>query len=75
MFKQYQNLPTRHCVAWLQAVQVVSEPTCLALCCRGAGSLRGVQIYLLGSVLQGCRLFKRCWNIPAGHSVAGVKAV
>ena len=28
----------RHCVA----VQVDSEPTCLALCCRGAGCLSGV---------------------------------
>ena len=39
--------------------------------CRGAGCLRGVKTYLPGTVLQGCRLFKRCWNLPAGHYVAG----
>ena len=43
------------------------EPTCWALCCRGAGCLRGVGTYVLGTVLQGCRLFKRCWNLPGGH--------
>ena len=32
-------------------------------------------IYLLGTVLQGCRLLKLCWNLPAGHCVAGVQAV
>ena len=26
-------------------------------------------------MLEGCRLFKRYWNIPAVHSVAGVQAV
>ena len=26
-------------------------------------------------MLQGCRLFKRCPNQPAGHFVAGVQAV
>ena len=25
--------------------------------------------------MQGCRLFKWCWNLPAGHCVAGVQAV
>ena len=24
-------------------------------------------------MLQGCRLFKRCQNLPAGHCVAGVQ--
>ena len=51
------------------------EPTCKALCCRGAGCSSGVRTYLPGTVLQGCRLFKRCWNLPAGHGVAGVQAV
>ena len=37
---------------------MVLEPTCLALCCRGAGCLSGVGTYLPGTVLQGCRLFK-----------------
>ena len=32
-----------------------SEPTCLALCCRGAGCLSNVGTYLPGTVLQGCR--------------------
>ena len=27
--------------------------------------------YLPGTVLQGCRLFKECWSLPAGHCVAG----
>ena len=26
-----------------------------------------------GTVLQWCRLFKRCQNLPAGHCVTGVK--
>ena len=30
--------------------------------------------YLPGTVLQGCRLFKRCLNLPAGHCVAIVQA-
>ena len=52
----------------------MSEPTCLALCCRSAGCLSSVRIYLLGTVVQGFRLFKQCQNLPAGHSVAGVQA-
>ena len=40
-----------------------------ALCCRGAGCLSGVRTYLLGTVLQWCRLFKRCWDLPAGHCI------
>ena len=35
-----------------------------ALCCRGAGCLSSVGTYLPGTVLQGCRLFKRCQNLP-----------
>ena len=75
MFKQFLNLPTGHCVAWLQAVQVVSEPTCLALCCRGAVYLSTLRSYLPGTVLQGCRLFKWYGNLPARHCVAGVHDV
>ena len=44
-----------------------SEPTCRALCCRGTGCLRRVETYLVGTVLQGCRLFERCLNLPGGH--------
>ena len=29
----------------------------------------------MGTVLQGCWLFKRCWNLSAGHCVTWVKAV
>ena len=39
--------------------------------CRGEGCLSGVKTYLPGTVLQGCRLFKGCWNVPAWHCVAG----
>ena len=28
-----------------------------------------------GTVLQGCRLFQQCLNLPAGHCVAVVQAV
>ena len=51
---------------------MVSEPTCWALCTRVAGCLSGVQTYLLGTVLQGCRLFKWCLNLPAVHCCRGV---
>ena len=46
-----------------------------ALCWRGAGCLSGVRTYLPGTVLQGYRLFQRCWNLPARHCVAVVQAV
>ena len=75
LFKGCWNLPAWHCVAGKHAVLVVSEPTCLALCYRGAGSLCGVRTYLLGTVLQGHRLLKWCSNLPAWHCVAGVQAV
>ena len=29
----------------------------------------------MGTLLQGCRLFKRCPKLPAWHYVAGVQAV
>ena len=75
LLKQCQNLPAGHCVTVLQAVLAMSEPTCRALCCRGADCLSNVRVYLLGTVLQGCRLFQQCLNLPAGHCVAVVQAV
>ena len=42
--------------------------------CRGAGCLSGVGTYVLGTVLQGCGQFKRCWYLPAGHCVARMQA-
>ena len=30
---------------------------------------------MLGTVLQWCRLFKRCQNLPAGQCVTGVQTV
>ena len=42
---------------------MVSEPTCWALCNSGAGCLSNDGVYLLGTVLQWCRLFKRCQNL------------
>ena len=73
LFKRCQKLPAWHCVAGVQAVQAVSEPTGWALCCRGAVGLNGVRTYLLGTVLKGCRLLKQCRNKPAGHCVALVQ--
>ena len=64
-----------HCVAGVQAVLAMSEPICRALCYSGADRLSGVGTYLLGSVLQWCRLFKRCRNLPAGHCVTVGKTV
>ena len=76
-FKWCRNLSEVHCVAGVQVVKVVSEPTFQTLCCRGAGCLSGVRTtcQLLGTVLLGCRLFKRCQNLPARHCVAWVQAV
>ena len=37
--------------------------------------LSSVGTYLPGTVLQWCRLFKRCRNLPAGHCVTVVQAV
>ena len=52
---------------------MVFKSTCLALCCRDAGCVSSVRTYLPGTVLQGCRLFELCWNLPARHCVAGVQ--
>ena len=37
--------------------------------------LSSVRTYLPGTVLQWCRLFKWCQNLPAGHCVTVVQAV
>ena len=75
LFKRCQNLPARHCVTVVQAVYAVVEPTCRALCYSGAGCLSSVRIYLLGTVLQGCRLLKKCQKLPARHCVTVVQTV
>ena len=64
-----------HCVIGVQAVFAMAEPTCRALCYSGADCLSGVRTYLLGTVLQWGRLFKRCLNLPSVHCVTVVKAV
>ena len=74
-FKWCLNLPARHCVAGVQAVSVVSEPTYWALCCRGAGCLSSVRTFLYSAVGQGCRLLKQCRNLPPMYCGAGVQAV
>ena len=48
-----------HCVAGVQAVLTMAEPTCRALCYSGADCLSGVGTYLPGTVLQWGRLFKQ----------------
>ena len=74
LLKRCQDLPAGHCVAAVQAVSAVMEPTSRALCCRGAVCLSSVGTYLSGTVLQGCRLLKRCQNLLGRHCVAGVEA-
>ena len=39
------------------------------------GCLNCVGSYLHGTVLQRCRLYKRCWNLPARHCVTVMQAV
>ena len=53
----------------------MSEPTYRAKCYSGEGCISNVRVYLLRTVFQWCRLFKRCWNLPARHCVTVVKAV
>ena len=65
LLKRCQNLPSGHCVTVVQTVLAMSEPTYPALCYRGAGCISGVRTYLSGTVLQLCRLFKQCQNLPA----------
>ena len=73
LFKWCQNLHAGHCIAGVQGVAVVSEPTCRALCCRGAGCLRGVRTYLPGTVLQGYGMFKRCHNLSSSTVLQGCR--
>ena len=73
--KWCQNLPAGHCVTVVKAVLAMSEPTCQALCCSGAGCLSNIGTYLPGTVLQWCRMFKQYQNLHAGHCVTVVKAV
>ena len=75
LFKLCRNLPARHCVTVVQTVEAVSEPTCRALCYSCKDCVSGVRTYLSGTVLQWCRLFKRCQNLPTGHCVTLVQAV
>ena len=75
LIKGCQNLSTGQCVSLVQAVSAMSEPTCRQLCYSGADCLNGVRTYLPCTVLQWCRLFKRCRNLPAGHCVTVVKTV
>ena len=75
LFKCHQNLTAVHCVTVVKGVLAISESTYQTLCYRGAGFLSGVRTYLPGTVLQWCRLFKRCQNLPTGHSVTVVQAV
>ena len=53
----------------------MSEPTYYALCYSGADCLSGVGTYLPNTVLEWCRLFKHCPNLPAWHCVTVVQAV
>ena len=75
LFKRCQNLPAGHCVTVVKAVLAMSESTCSALCYSGKDCLSCVRTYLLSTVLQGCRLFKRCQNLPTRHCVTVVQAV
>ena len=59
----------------MKAVLAMLESTCRALCYSDAGCLSGVGVYLPGTVLQWCRLFKWCQNLPAGQCVTVVQAV
>ena len=73
--KPCRNLPVRHSVTGVQAVIALSEPTYHALCCRGAGFFSNVRTFLLGSVLECCRLLKWCRNLPAGLCVTVVQTI
>ena len=64
-----------HCVTGVKAVLAMSESTCRALCYSVEDCLSGVRIYLLGTVLHGRRLLKRCPNLPTRHCVTVVQTV
>ena len=75
LFKRCLNLPAEHSVKMMKPVLAMSESTCRPLCYSDADCLSSVRFYLPGTVLQWCRLFKRCLNLPAGHSVKMMKPV
>ena len=75
LFKGCQKLPAELCVTVVQTVKAMLEPTCQALCCRGADCISGVRTYLPGTVLQWCRLFKGCQKLPAELCVTVVQTV
>ena len=75
LFKWCRNLLLGHCWAGVQSVKVMLESTSPALWGSSAGCLIGVRTYLLVSVEEGCRLFKRCQHLPPRHCWAGVQAV
>ena len=75
LFKRCQNLPAGHCVTVVKAVYAMSESTCCALCYSGKDCLSCVRTYIPGTVLQGCRLFKQCQNLPTRHCVTVVQTV
>ena len=75
LFKWCRNLPTIDCVTVVKAVSAMSESTCRALCYSGTDYLSGVGTYLQGTVLQWCRLFKPCRNLPAGQCVTVMQTV
>ena len=52
----------------------VAESICRIYNSRGADCLSNVGVYLPCTVLQGCRLFKQCLNLPVWHCVAVVQA-
>ena len=57
LFKGCLNPPAEHCVAVVQTVLAVSEPTYQALCYSSADCFSNVTSYLPGTLLQLCRLF------------------
>ena len=75
LFKYCQNLPAIDCVTVVKAVSAMSESTCRALCFSGTDYLSGVGTFLQCTVLQWCRLFKLCQNLPAGHCVTVMQTV
>ena len=75
LFVQCRSLLAGQCVTVVQTVQAVSEPTCLALSYSGADCLSSVRTYLPGTVLQRCRLFKPCQNLPTGICVTVVQTI
>ena len=75
LYKPCRNLPAIDCVTVVKAVSAMSESTCRALCYSGTDYLSGVGTYLQGTVLQWCRLFKPCRNLPAGHRVTVMQTV